>query len=288
MNSHPPLPGVQFSLDRVPPLREDPRRLIAAAARHLRSAGFKRRKDLIANHAVGIEIYIYTNIRQFVSVRTVDNRVRVKVQSVQHAIDIIAMVTGYCAHLSTAAQLGNALREERQLVELDQLTGLLSRRGLERVWTYYRQRWYGVCVIDIDKFKSVNDTYGHAAGDDLLRRIGHAMNKIAPGLVGRLGGDEFCALIPVSNSTTHLPGALVEAVEVTPVRPEHVYGLSASMGFSSVDDEMALWDAVAVADLDMYRDKRGADPARRVVRRQHRDAPPVVAQLLEEESAWIV
>ncbi|MGC4192447.1 MAG: diguanylate cyclase [Thermomicrobiales bacterium] len=94
-----------------------------------------------------------------------------------------------------------------QMVHTEPLTGLLNRRGfLDRLHAWIeahdaageadRPGTAVVCYIDLDEFKSVNDRYGHAAGDAVLMAIGDRLQALAEGrgFVGRIGGDEFVLL----------------------------------------------------------------------------------------------
>lgn len=100
-----------------------------------------------------------------------------------------------------------AIRRERDLAladlrvfeghaERDPLTGLLNRRGLEKRFETLRAEGYrAMAVIDLDKFKSVNDTYGHVIGDAVLRAAAEALEPDANTRAIRLGGEEFLLLL---------------------------------------------------------------------------------------------
>lgn len=91
-----------------------------------------------------------------------------------------------------------------RLARMDRLTGLPNRLQLEEQLARLnsavrrRQQTMSVMVIDVDHFKSVNDTYGHAAGDDVLRALAARMAGAlrAEDMLGRWGGEEFLALLP--------------------------------------------------------------------------------------------
>jgi diguanylate cyclase (GGDEF)-like protein/PAS domain S-box-containing protein len=113
---------------------------------------------------------------------------------------------GRHARLVVAIDVTARLEAERQLryqADHDSLTGVLSRRRLEReidalLSDSPTRRDCAVVVFDIDHFKLINDTFGHAHGDAVMRRVAEVLSsEIRPGeLVGRLGGDEFAVLLP--------------------------------------------------------------------------------------------
>jgi len=102
------------------------------------------------------------------------------------------------------AELRERVDQLEKLAMTDELTGLLNRRGfgseLQRTLALAsRYEEPGLLVyVDLDGFKLVNDTYGHAAGDAVLRRVSRLLtdNLRRTDFVGRLGGDEFALLLP--------------------------------------------------------------------------------------------
>ena len=99
--------------------------------------------------------------------------------------------------------------EALSLATVDDLTGLTNRRGLDAVAQYVLnfcdrlERPATVLVFDLDGFKSINDTHGHAAGDRVLQGFSHALLATFRNsdVVARLGGDEFCVLMSGANET---------------------------------------------------------------------------------------
>jgi diguanylate cyclase (GGDEF)-like protein len=120
------------------------------------------------------------------------------------------------ANLTTMVLLRLVRRLQYQS-DHDLLTGLLSRRPMEQLLLNesQRQRRFGrsfaLLSIDIDHFKKINDGWGHASGDAVLKRVAEALRAAARDIdsVARMGGEEFCAL---------LPGADVAGAESVAVR----------------------------------------------------------------------
>jgi diguanylate cyclase (GGDEF)-like protein len=101
-------------------------------------------------------------------------------------------------------QLASLNRKLESLANTDPLTGLSNRRNLfdrfTEAWSLAdrNDRALGFIMMDIDKFKLTNDTYGHAAGDQILREVADAIRRRLRryDIVGRFGGEEFCVVCP--------------------------------------------------------------------------------------------
>lgn len=146
-------------------------------------------------------------------------------------------------------------KETRELF-LDPVTGAYSRRYLES-YLPHLEGMECVDIIDVDKFKHVNDIYGHIAGDMVLREIVAAIQSCirSTDILVRYGGDEFLLLFPklteeqLSERNKKIQGA-VEKVVI----PEYP-GLHLSVSIGGVCDVHPLKDAIAQADKRMYQDK---------------------------------
>lgn len=97
-------------------------------------------------------------------------------------------------------RLNDLVAEKRHLLSTDMLTGICNRAAFEAQLSQLYvdpERNFSAVYIDLDGFKKVNDTFGHAAGDDLLRDVGGILGALAGAqdMVARFGGDEFAALI---------------------------------------------------------------------------------------------
>ncbi|GGD96248.1 GGDEF domain-containing protein [Aureimonas endophytica] len=148
----------------------------------------------------------------------------------------------------------------RDAAEQDPLTGLLNRRGFSRVTALMEgeaERGGSMIVCDIDHFKSVNDTYGHATGDRVLVALAETMQSRLPrgALVARFGGEEFILFVPEApEQALGLAEALRLAFEGRDWRREGVdRRLTASFGVSGArDGDRSLYDAISRADRSLY------------------------------------
>jgi diguanylate cyclase (GGDEF)-like protein len=153
------------------------------------------------------------------------------------------------------------------MIEIDPLTELLNRRGFERelkrVLAYVKR--YGASAallfIDLDGFKPVNDRYGHAAGDAVLKTVAATLtrNVRASDIVGRLGGDEFLVLLwNVTAAAAVAKAAALETLIATAAADWDVATLTvgASAGVAQIDPADTAADLLARADAAMYARKR--------------------------------
>lgn len=161
----------------------------------------------------------------------------------------------------------------RRMASTDDLTGLVSRRQLQDSG----QRMLGAspqsgCIallmIDVDRFKTINDRYGHQLGDQVLRHVASVLQQsLRPdSLIVRYGGDEFCALVPIPGEAAAFVVAerLRAAMEATPYRLEgQRIPITLSIGVSVHRHGATLRQLLDEADRRAYRAK--ADGRNRVV-----------------------
>jgi diguanylate cyclase (GGDEF)-like protein len=165
-------------------------------------------------------------------------------------------LTAVLRMLSRERQTRLATQDEAErlhaLAYLDHLTLATNRRGFDERLAEHAQagRQLSVCLIDLDHFKRLNDTSGHAAGDELLRRITDAWLGAlrSDAVLARIGGDEFGLI---------LPGASLEDAETVVERLRGVTpaGSTFSTGVASWDGEQTIDALIARADAALYRAK---------------------------------
>jgi diguanylate cyclase (GGDEF)-like protein len=164
--------------------------------------------------------------------------------------------------LENEALLRRAERAEADAL-IDELTGLFNRRGWDRLTEREEARAarYGhgsaVFMMDVDGLKQKNDREGHAAGNELLRRVADCVRSVIRehDVAARLGGDEF-ALLAVESDTDQAR-ALQERLD----RAFVAAGVSVSIGFAHRDYYGGIPAAVELADAAMYRAKAGRSRA---------------------------
>lgn len=171
--------------------------------------------------------------------------------------------------LAVMRQRDAALEELARLAGTDPLTGLPNRRGFEasaRAVLAPRGRHASLLLLDLDRFKAINDGHGHPAGDAVLRAAAAVLGRHlrAGDIAARLGGEEFAVLLPGAGAADaaalaeRLRAALAAEVPHPGGAPARV---TVSIGVAAVAREgapqPALDAALAAADAALYRAKQG-------------------------------
>jgi diguanylate cyclase (GGDEF)-like protein len=150
--------------------------------------------------------------------------------------------------------------ELRYQAETDPLTSLLNRRAfinraIQPTVTPGQKR---LILMDIDKFKQVNDNYGHQCGDDVLIAVADILTKTAPptALIGRLGGEEFAILVP-ARLVDPLADRLRRAVATAPMPAGIALTISAGVADGLVSSDAEWRQVYHAADQALYRAKHG-------------------------------
>jgi diguanylate cyclase (GGDEF)-like protein len=159
-----------------------------------------------------------------------------------------------------------SLAESRQLALTDELTGLGNRRALyddvpRRLQGLEPTDSVALLLLDLDRFKEINDSLGHHAGDEMLQIVGERLRALVPDqadLVVRLGGDEFALVM--TRRTPELAATLAEEVRRTIVEPMPIDGITvhveASVGIAVLPAGAAELSALLrQADVAMYHAK---------------------------------
>jgi diguanylate cyclase (GGDEF)-like protein len=174
---------------------------------------------------------------------------------------------GFRGFASDLTKMRQSEVELDRLARQDALTGLANRQALRRalddalVGAVRRKHRCSVFLLDLDRFKAVNDTLGHPAGDTLLRLVALRLTEVVgkKGQVGRLGGDEFQVVLPSLSSQAEL-SELAQAIIDSVSRPYTINGTAVSIGTSvgivtSDYDDRTSDDLMRDADLALYAAK---------------------------------
>lgn len=164
--------------------------------------------------------------------------------------------------LSLAFNQSRAARQFEKDARTDPLTGLLNRRGLEAVCGHSPlEVGTGVIVFDLDEFKCVNDSYGHATGDKVLKTFAQVLQSQAVGsmVVARLGGEEFAMILPTPavEDVIFIAEAVLSQFERKPINVGVIeITCTASAGVAVIGDEPTdLYSALKRADIGLYQSK---------------------------------
>ncbi|WP_341486466.1 EAL domain-containing protein [Pararhizobium sp. A13] len=161
----------------------------------------------------------------------------------------------------------------KQLAHTDALTGIYNRSAfsdtLGNLFIELRRNGVGfsVLLVDLDRFKSVNDGFGHPAGDAVLRHVASTLQRIfrSNDFVARLGGDEFAVLLPGIRDEAALAGIASRAVETIAADflfEGRTFQVSASIGGAVAPDHATDEPGLMrVADLALYTAKSGRNTA---------------------------
>jgi diguanylate cyclase (GGDEF)-like protein len=173
----------------------------------------------------------------------------------------------------------------------DELTGLSNRKLLIRrtndalAQAARSQTMVGFLLLDLDRFKEVNDTLGHPVGDRLLRHVAHRLtHSVRPGdMVARLGGDEFAVLLPSVKeaAAAREVAARLRAAVAEPIRMDGMsFDIEASVGIALYPDDASGFEVLLQhADVAMYLAKERRSGVERYVADSDRNSPARLALL---------
>jgi len=162
------------------------------------------------------------------------------------------------ARVESHVKMSIKVKAKSDLINYDILTGALNRRVMEETLEYNlellkrNKDCFSLCYLDLDKFKELNDTYGHKAGDVELINVVNSINGMIrkTDLLFRLGGDEF--LIFFNNTTEEQAHTAIGRI-----KKSKVFSLDFSYGIIQVSNgNQTVDEIIRLADSEMYKDKK--------------------------------
>ncbi|WP_020177938.1 diguanylate cyclase [Methylopila sp. M107] len=164
------------------------------------------------------------------------------------------------ARLRVADRVAALQRDLIRLATIDAMTGVLNRRAFfETSAIYARSHTDAVAIFDIDRFKQINDTYGHACGDTVIIAVAQAAAVRCPA-VGRLGGEEFGMLLPGGSVKSAVDMCEAIRQDVAALRFPQIdpaLSLTCSFGAGEWRAGETLDEALKRADVALYAAKSG-------------------------------
>lgn len=178
-----------------------------------------------------------------------------------HLVSLLFITLGVLRWLTYNNKI---MRKLKRLATTDGLTGIHNRQKIDKILELQRasalryERDLSVILIDVDKFKHINDTYGHSTGDtvliELCRIIGSSIRETD--YLGRYGGEEFLLILPETNiESAELVGEKLRIL-IAEHAFEQVGTVTASLGVARLKDKERLADFIHRADSALYHSKK--------------------------------
>ena len=267
---------VELCAEGVPPRIAAMRKVSDAALSHFVQA-FKGREVVFAANldelGVGEQAKGYFRALGVTSIFSLPLRVNGRAVGVLGAdnyalnpgIDFLRLIDNIGPCMATVVSNHQLLEELEWSGTHDELTGLLNRRGVDRLGSeriaHCPEQAYTLGLVDIDDFKTVNDVYGHSAGDEALRVVSRLMGETFPqgAILGRNGGDEL--LVMLFGDDAAQDDELFSRFAESPIEFEfdgQSVALTLSIGFASCPEQAdSLATVYKMADAALYAVKLG-------------------------------
>jgi diguanylate cyclase (GGDEF)-like protein len=245
---------------------DEVRELLIVMARTAESVGERDKSYAGQFNLFTTRLRAIANLDDLTQIREslVKGATELKVSVDQMAQDSQKLVAQLQAEVSTYE---GKLKVAEDLALRDSLTGLSNRRNVEEriTWRMERQQPFCVAVLDVNRLKFVNDTYGHLAGDDLLKQFANELRSgcRTTDVVGRWGGDEFILVLDGASSAVEPQIERLRkwvfgeySVKPGPDAKEVKISVDASIGLAQWNPGENLEQVIERADAVMYKEKQ--------------------------------
>lgn len=261
------------STDYLKEKANDAKELLLALARTAQSVGERDKRYTSQFNEFTSRLQTIANLEDLTQVRSslVQEATKLKTYVDRMNQDGQSLVKQLQTDVSTYE---TKLKAAEEMVLRDELTGLSNRRNVEeRIESRIAKGDpFCVAILDLDKFKQVNDTHGHLAGDSLLKQFAKELRSSSRSVdtVGRWGGDEFILVLECD-----LAGARLQLertrrwtfgeykIQIGDAAPEIKVNASASIGLAQWQPGESMKDVIEHADKDMYANKEQARKEKR-------------------------
>ncbi len=161
-------------------------------------------------------------------------------------------------------ELNKTRAKIEKLLRTDELTGISNRRAfmefLKKIYSLSKRHnsSLSMVTVDLDNFKIINDTFGHQAGDEVLKAVGNLLadNIRQEDMAARIGGDEFSVLLPETKQEEAIEFAKRFKLGIEELSLDGIsHELSASFGVAELRDEESIGEFLRRADKNLYRAK---------------------------------
>lgn len=220
----------------------------------------------VAMEIGGAQSWLYNQLLEEVRAISAQQRLVMQRLSIAVSVLLVLMVSAAITLCLAVIYLHRQRNDMHQLMLTDELTGLYNRRHLVNVASAaltQAQRDNGslsLMLLDLDHFKQVNDTYGHPTGDEVLRQISKQLRKLSrpSDTLARIGGEEFCLLMP--NTTTHdalqVADRLRREIEVNRLSGDLLANPTISIGVTTCHNGSLTFEQLySFADKALYQAK---------------------------------
>jgi diguanylate cyclase (GGDEF)-like protein len=185
--------------------------------------------------------------------------------------DDVSLIESFIANVAIAIERSLLYKQTEKLLKLsitDPLTGIYNRRYLNRrlseeITRFNRYKHhFSFMMLDLDKFKEYNDTFGHVAGDNLIKNLANVMEKSLRtiDIAARFGGDEFVAIFPQTPKVDaiQISNRLKEHIEKSLSEYNREMPLTLSVGLATFpDDASSIMELIEKTDQALYLAKKG-------------------------------
>ena len=217
-----------------------------------------------ASEAIGNSIGDFLSLDELTLTDVDEPETAITIPFGEYSVDVFRTIfefEGTAWSLLTIHKTGSRSEREIELeraATTDELSQLVNRRGFQRRLESSLELGMSLAIIDIDRFKSVNDQWGHAIGDQAIQFVAKRLNShfVDPICVARLGGDEFAVILATTEEEAAF--GLFDEFRMqlgSQVATEHEIQLSVSIGVAVSRNPNSARELLTTADQAMYRSK---------------------------------